>query len=306
MKRFKISYDLISKASSQSLMEAVDLDSLLQSHGEFDSDEEHSEDLNVRTVDEILLNHSSSSPSPPSSPSNSAHQYLSNRSNEVRVRSLPQLFGGGVIRASAKPGAALAAAAAAARSTPTPHATAIKLKMRAVIAAAAAELENSRREEVSSEQSQSTEPDDDIEKADEQVGELASKAENLIGMDGEDENHCNFPAQSEPNLVLDNTNVEEEEKDVVISEVIPDGEGNDADLLISGVEEPGDVGDLSSEPGGHSEDVSSESDEADIVEDLVLDCEIMNGDDIKLQKTPNSSIKQIDLAEEIEIGRAHV
>ncbi|KAL8494825.1 hypothetical protein ACS0TY_019127 [Phlomoides rotata] len=46
---------------------SVDLDSLLQSHGENDSDEEQ----HHRTVDEILLNHSSSSPSPPSSPSTS-------------------------------------------------------------------------------------------------------------------------------------------------------------------------------------------------------------------------------------------
>lgn len=52
---------------------AVDLDSLLQSHGEIDSDEEHSSSPNRhhRTVDEIILNHSSSSPSPPSSPSTS-------------------------------------------------------------------------------------------------------------------------------------------------------------------------------------------------------------------------------------------
>ncbi|KAL2231217.1 UNVERIFIED_CONTAM: hypothetical protein Sindi_1716100 [Sesamum indicum] len=55
---------------------AVDLDWLLQSHGEIISDE-NSPDRHYRTVDEILLNYSSSSPSPPSSPSTSysAHQH---------------------------------------------------------------------------------------------------------------------------------------------------------------------------------------------------------------------------------------
>ncbi|KAL0454931.1 UNVERIFIED_CONTAM: Vacuolar protein sorting-associated protein 8, partial [Sesamum latifolium] len=55
---------------------AVHLDWLLQSHGEIISDE-NSPDRHYRTVDEILLNYSSSSPSPPSSPSTSysAHQY---------------------------------------------------------------------------------------------------------------------------------------------------------------------------------------------------------------------------------------
>ncbi|XP_057778554.1 uncharacterized protein LOC130997300 [Salvia miltiorrhiza] len=139
----------------------MDLDSLLQSHGgETDSDEE---DRHRRTVDEILLNHSSSSPSPPSSPSfplngdgdddnnvsatsrdhrlsNShsiplveSHNYRYNSAtNSSRVnyaaRVLPPLFGNGAVRSNAKPGAALAAAAAASRSIPTPHATAIKLR----------------------------------------------------------------------------------------------------------------------------------------------------------------------------------
>ncbi|KAL8062990.1 hypothetical protein ABFX02_02G181400 [Erythranthe guttata] len=120
---------------------AVDLDSLLLSHGESDSDE--APDRHHLTVDEILLNHSSSSPSPPSSPSTSysstsllhSHTYntstaipLTNTTTKYVGRVLPQLFSTGVSRSSAKPGAALAAAAAASRSIPTPHATAIKLR----------------------------------------------------------------------------------------------------------------------------------------------------------------------------------
>lgn len=135
----------------------VDLDSLLQSHGgETDSDEE---DRHRRTVDEILLNHSSppSSPSVPlngddeddnntsaslrdhilpdshSIPLAESHNYKYNSAtNSSRVnyvgRVLPPLFGNGAVRSNAKPGAALAAAAAASRSIPTPHATAIKLR----------------------------------------------------------------------------------------------------------------------------------------------------------------------------------
>ncbi|KAG8391995.1 hypothetical protein BUALT_Bualt01G0245600 [Buddleja alternifolia] len=147
---------------------AVDLDSLLQSHGDVDSDEDNP--AADRTVDEILLNHSSSSPSPPSSPSTSYSTFrrrphkdhhdvvLTSISSSINPRfsrphptSLldsdkynsaadssnrskyvgrfsPQLFGSGVIRSNSKPGAALAAAAAASRSIPTPHATAIKLR----------------------------------------------------------------------------------------------------------------------------------------------------------------------------------
>ncbi|KAG6395280.1 hypothetical protein SASPL_145922 [Salvia splendens] len=137
----------------------MDIDSLLQSHGgETDSDEE---DRHRRTVDEILLNHSSPSSSPPSSPlrgvgdddesdasanlrdhglshSHSvplvySHNYRYNSAaNSSRAnfagRVLPPLFGNGAVRSNAKPGAALAAAAAASRSIPTPHATAIKLR----------------------------------------------------------------------------------------------------------------------------------------------------------------------------------
>ncbi|PIN18586.1 hypothetical protein CDL12_08740 [Handroanthus impetiginosus] len=148
---------------------AVDLDLLLQSHGEIDSDEEQlpSPGRHRRTVDEILVNHSSSSPSPPSSPStsysshrkgdnddvsanigsfrnrrlsssliesdkwNSAAGPVSN-SNRTKYQGsiLPHLFGigSGVVRSNAKPGAALAAAAAASRPIPTPYAAAIKLR----------------------------------------------------------------------------------------------------------------------------------------------------------------------------------
>ncbi|KAK4415847.1 Vacuolar protein sorting-associated protein 8 [Sesamum alatum] len=58
---------------------AVDLDSLLQSHGEITSDE-NSPDRHYRPVDEILLNYSSS-PSPPSSPSTSYSAHQHSRSN---------------------------------------------------------------------------------------------------------------------------------------------------------------------------------------------------------------------------------
>ncbi|XP_051145472.1 uncharacterized protein LOC127261257 [Andrographis paniculata] len=116
---------------------AVDLDSLLQSlddGGDIDADADADRGLSStgrhsRTVDEILLRHSSLSPSPPSSPSAfyATHAYrLPLRDKHDRV--LPQVFGSGVIRSNSKPGAALAAAAAASRSIPTPHATAIKLR----------------------------------------------------------------------------------------------------------------------------------------------------------------------------------
>ncbi|KAK4425213.1 Vacuolar protein sorting-associated protein 8 [Sesamum alatum] len=58
---------------------AVDLDSLLQSHSEITSDE-NSPDWHYRTIDEILLNYSSS-PSPPSSPSTSYSAHQHSRSN---------------------------------------------------------------------------------------------------------------------------------------------------------------------------------------------------------------------------------
>lgn len=139
----------------------VDIDSLLQSHGgETDSDEEV---RHRRTVDEILLNHSSPSPSPPPSPylplngdgndvNNVSASLRDHRlshphsiplvdkynsaTNSSRInyvgRVLPPLFGNGAVRSNAKPGAALAAAAAASRSIPTPHATAIKLRRASV------------------------------------------------------------------------------------------------------------------------------------------------------------------------------
>ncbi|KAL3622320.1 hypothetical protein CASFOL_033731 [Castilleja foliolosa] len=135
---------------------AVDLDSLLQSHCTIDSDEDQhssSPDRHQRTVDEILLSHSSSedddvltsiaSPTKPqrlphslSRPLAESDKYSSADGPISAIDSrtkyvdkfLPQLFGGGVIRSNAKPGAALAAAAAASRSIPTPHAAAIKLR----------------------------------------------------------------------------------------------------------------------------------------------------------------------------------
>ncbi|KAK6123625.1 hypothetical protein DH2020_042624 [Rehmannia glutinosa] len=125
---------------------AVDLDSLLQSHCKIDSDEEHSPspDHHSRTVDEILLSHSSdddddvltsnaSSKTQRSDKYNSAAGPISNGNRtKYEGKVLPQLFGGGVIRSNAKPGAALAAATAASRSIPTPHATAIKLRRASV------------------------------------------------------------------------------------------------------------------------------------------------------------------------------
>ncbi|CAA0827177.1 transducin family protein / WD-40 repeat family protein [Striga hermonthica] len=135
---------------------AADLDSLLQYHSGIDSDEDQfsgSPDRHRRTVDEILLSHSSSDAeddddiiltsipssnsqrlSPRSSSSSDKHNSAdgsynnSGRRNKYAGLVSPQLFGGGVIRSNAKPGAALAAAAAAARSVPTPHAAAIKLR----------------------------------------------------------------------------------------------------------------------------------------------------------------------------------
>ncbi|KAK6114959.1 hypothetical protein DH2020_007228 [Rehmannia glutinosa] len=141
----------------QQPMAAVDLDSLLQAHCKIDSDEEHSPspDHHSRTVDEILLNHSSDDDDDIlTSNASSKTQRLSYSHSRTLVESdkynsaagpisngnrtkyegkvLPQLFGGGVIRSNAKPGAALAAATAASQSIPTPHATAIKLRRASV------------------------------------------------------------------------------------------------------------------------------------------------------------------------------
>ncbi|XP_022861232.1 vacuolar protein sorting-associated protein 8 homolog isoform X2 [Olea europaea var. sylvestris] len=146
----------------------VDLDSLLQSHGGVDSDSSDEVDSTLsyskhRTVDEILLNNSSSScsPSPPSSPkllhshpstsvvelnkfksSTTSASFDSSSSSRIKSADentapssfslsrivLPPLFINGAVSSQTKPGAALAAAAAASRSVPTPHAAAIKLR----------------------------------------------------------------------------------------------------------------------------------------------------------------------------------
>lgn len=142
----------------------LDLDAFLQSLDASTTDEEEYDDHYHRTtVDELLLINSSPSSSPPSSPPHVSHTPLvtnssdslqlstdTNRNRDIDKltiqskfrstsevdsgegaisvsRQLPRLFGGGVIRSNAKPGAALAAAAAASRLIPTPHAAAIKL-----------------------------------------------------------------------------------------------------------------------------------------------------------------------------------
>ncbi|RAL47649.1 hypothetical protein DM860_011387 [Cuscuta australis] len=147
-------------------MAELDLESILHSHAHAASDDEDEDHFfHRRTVDEILLNHassssSSSSPShtPPHSPSTvyrrQAQSDCSSVSSSSETLRLPHSqslssselkpsgsiisriksddfsysppFLAGVIRSNAKPGAALAAAAAASRSFPTRKAAAIR------------------------------------------------------------------------------------------------------------------------------------------------------------------------------------
>ncbi|GFQ05580.1 vacuolar protein sorting-associated protein 8 homolog [Phtheirospermum japonicum] len=157
---------------------SVDIDSLLQSHCAIDSDEEQhssSPDLHRRTVDEILLSLSSgdddddvltsiASPKPQRLPHShsiplvESDKYSSADSiNDSRTKYVdkfsPQLFGGGVIRSNAKPGAALAAAAAASRSIPTPHAAAIKLRRASTAGALQRSVSETTEKTVSSDDS---------------------------------------------------------------------------------------------------------------------------------------------------------
>ncbi|TXG63103.1 hypothetical protein EZV62_010097 [Acer yangbiense] len=198
---------------TKSLME-LDLDSFLNSS---DSDDDDSNSVPHRTLDEILNDSDSSTSSssksiphsdlslsktpslqndavstsystkPPSKPPSSFARVKSNELSSAepvwRVpssssRQLPSLFGG--VRSNAKPGAALAAAAAASRSVPTPHAAAIKSR-RAVSGALLKVLDGDDHEIVSVSSNEISVSGEKPEEDDDKIGDFQSAQVNISG-----------------------------------------------------------------------------------------------------------------------------
>ncbi|KAL1535637.1 vacuolar protein sorting-associated protein 8 [Salvia divinorum] len=359
----------------------MDIDSLLLSHGgETDSDEE---DRHRRTVDEILLNHSSPSPSPPSSPLNGdgddddndvsanlrdhglshshsvplvdSHNYRYNSAaNSSRAnfagRVLPPLFGNGAVRSNAKPGAALAAAAAASRSIPTPHATAIKLRRAntgvpslqsslsetSALSAAPSEVDLSQSQEeegvhlpLENIHSDSTDVGDGCSDHGEYPPEdrhrHKSDEDSILETCYEDE-ECTM-LNSKPHHA---SNIQSEEDQIPVIEQVSSplaGEKNEQCAEIRAADESGDMvlpcpassgvgyneDIIGGEEGINSENTVAESEDfdysnehsaaAELLEDLASQGE---GEDnsTKLQQKTDSSVKPLDLAEEIEKKQA--
>ncbi|KAK1559936.1 hypothetical protein Q3G72_020158 [Acer saccharum] len=198
---------------TKSLME-LDLDSFLNSS---DSDDNDSNSVPHRTLDEILNDSDSSTSSssksiphsdlslsktpslqndavstsdstkPPSKPPSSFARVKSNELSSAepvwRVpssssRQLPSLFGG--VRSNAKPGAALAAAAAASRSVPTPHAAAIKSR-RAISGALLKVLDGDDHEIVSVSSNEISVSGEKLEEDDDKIGDFQSAQVNISG-----------------------------------------------------------------------------------------------------------------------------
>lgn len=338
----------------------VDLDSLLQSLGsDTESDEE---DRHRRTVDEILLNHSSTSPSSPTLDNNDgvsatwrdgglshshsitlvdSHSYKANpASNSSIARVLPPLFGNGAIRSNAKPGAALAAAAAAARSIPTPHAAAIKLRRANTVVPTlqTADFDSSRAQSQEEEEieeaplgtivSPSSDRDVYYPEAMLSNGDSTLDEGETSGVDKDAE--CAMPTCQSHNA---SSTVESSENDQIHvieqfssplfsekNEEYPEasgaadesGDGNEMELPTpafggvehnedtTGGEDSSDFGNIVAEPG----DGDDTSDAADLLEDLVSRGESEDHCTNVQQQQSDSSLKPLDLAEEIETKQA--
>ncbi|KAL3830545.1 hypothetical protein ACJIZ3_019347 [Penstemon smallii] len=358
------------------MMESVDLDSILQSHGEIDSDEENSAAHN-RTVDEILLlNYSSSSPSPPSSPTStsySAHNdvvFASSSSSNSKNPRFPhfsrnnyssganddftggdtdtftnktkhaerQFLGGRIIRSNAKPGAAVAAASL---SLPTPRATAIKLRIAAAAAAKdrlfTSSAVGSRDSENGSNDLESPQlqlEEEEVKLEQFQPAQLDSIADRPDYAEDSDKGGTDYVDQectrrisetdntsrveNERDSFLDNININEQvaspsldeksdETPLVFPASVP-GENEEAvtspicDEDATEGDKTSDFGKAITEPSD-ADDALSQSDVADAVENMDSPDE-NKSDNTKTQNISHSSIKPLDLAEEIEKKQA--
>ncbi|KAL5792140.1 hypothetical protein ACOSP7_000734 [Xanthoceras sorbifolium] len=222
---------------TKSLME-LDLDSFLNSS---DSDDDYSNSVPHRTLDEILNDSDSSTSSSRKSihhsdlslpkPSSSLHNdavsspdstkpppkppssFSRVKSSELLVepvwrvpssssRQLPSLFGG--VRSNAKPGAALAAAAAASRSVTTPHAAAIKSR-RAESGTLQKVLDGDDHEIVSVSSNEISVSGDKLEEDNDKIGDFQSAQ---LNVSGEFSSLCSKNGDSKSELGVNNDDEE--------------------------------------------------------------------------------------------------